>query len=334
MRIWVWFSTAALCISLLFCSCKKDNNPISDSIVAEPVFKVVFVANNDLCIIDSDGSNYQAFASGRVTVRDADLSPDCSKIVYAGVDTTYQQIFLIDLNTRKTTNLTNDNVFHEMPKFSPDGKSIIYLTAQGWLSNIVRRNLETGEFIKLTEGLNCYSPSFSPSGSQIIFWLNNGGDSVGIVTMNSDGKNKKLIAGSGYSPMFFPDGGKILYQYPTSAHDEGLFSINIDGTRKKFLTNIPWQTKPNISPDGSKIVLSNFMNNFDIFMMDSDGNNVIHLTKDTAAEYQPSFSPNGNSICFISFDTSSTFSLEFMKKDGSDRRCIFRSHGSIYDPIH
>ena len=60
---------------------------------------------------------------------------------------------------------------------------------------------------------------------------------------------------------------------------------------------------PSWSPDGNQIVFQSNPNrdgNFDIYVMDSDGNNRRQLTDDPASDRSPSWSPDGNQIVFQS----------------------------------
>ena len=56
-----------------------------------------------------------------------------------------------------------------------------------------------------------------------------------------------------------------------------------------------------VSPTGSKIVfLSNRDGNFEIYVMDADGQNQTHLTNNAAFDERPVFSPDGTKIAFLS----------------------------------
>ncbi len=322
-------------IAIVFSSCKKESNPVmpNETITS----KILITIDHLLCVIESDGTNLKVLATGTVGSSvnwQAHLSRDGSKVVYAHVDTTFQQIFLIDLVTMETTNLTGDNIFHESPVLSPDSRDVLYLTAHGWLESLYSKNFQTGETTQLTPGLNCRTPSFSADGSRIAFWLNNGGDSVGVAVIDARGNGLTLL-GVGNDPQFFPDGRKMLFNNFIPPYAEGMYTMNADGSNRLFLSNIPFQTRGSISPDGSRIVFSNFVNNnFDIFVMKSDGTQLSNLTNTVGAEYEPSFSPDGRRIVYTTSDTTSIDRLVTMNIDGSDKRVLVEHHGWLRNPSY
>ncbi len=297
--------------------------------------KIVFTADNHLCIINSNEKNIQILASGRkgsFVDWEADISPNGTKLVFSSADSTPKQIYLMNLRTLHTTNITHDHVFHESPSFSPDGKSIIFLTAQGWMENIYQINIVTDELRQLTNGLKCSPPSYSPDGTKIIFSFTNARDSNGIATIDKNGNNFKLLTRKGGSPQYSKNGKLILYQDYFSPKARGLYIMNSDGSNNKFLTTIPYQTYPKLSPDGSKIVLSYFTSNYDIYIMNNDGSGITGLTTSPGREYQPSFSPDGTKIMYLLYDTSRTFQLNMMDLDGCNKKTIITDMGSLRDP--
>ena len=56
---------------------------------------------------------------------------------------------------------------------------------------------------------------------------------------------------------------------------------------------------------------------YEIYMMDPDGSNVVQLTDNTAADRDPSWSPNGQQIVFHS-DRSGAYEIYVMNADGSN----------------
>jgi dipeptidyl aminopeptidase/acylaminoacyl peptidase len=94
---------------------------------------------------------------------------------------------------------------------------------------------------------------------------------------------------------------------------------------------------PDISPDDSKITFSNFYKvpggynrvpKRDIYIINIDGSNLVNLTnsKDNLFSVNPSFSPNGDRIIFVSYQIYTDvylYNIETMNVDGSNRRTIF-----------
>jgi len=77
--------------------------------------------------------------------------------------------------------------------------------------------------------------------------------------------------------------------------------------------NIIYGNNPFYSPDGNKIAF----NTDDIFIMDSDGSNLINLTNGLFINSEPSFSPNSQKIAF-SREIDDQSDIYIMNIDGTD----------------
>lgn len=128
-----------------------------------------------------------------------------------------------------------------------------------------------------------FDPSMSPDGSQIAFVSNRENDSEGgqfIYIMNSDGSNMRQLTLENDSnfPDWSNDGRVITY-----THEGDIFIIKADGSGESInLTNSPEEDVQSvISPDGSQIAwLSGGDQNWNIFLMNTDGSDVRQLTHD------------------------------------------------------
>jgi TolB protein len=308
-------------------SCSDDSNPILP--INSGHSKILFQANNQLNIINADGSNFQLVPTQGLYTFVANLSSDASKIVYGSVDTTYQQILLYNFRNNETIKITDDNLFHDSPVISPDNNSVLYLTRMEWKNGLYLYNILNGEIKQLNSSLNASNPNFSADGSKIVCYGNNGVDSVGIFVMNIDGSDLRFIK-NGSSPVFSPDGKNILYQKFIPPYDQGLYIMKIDGSEDKFLSSIPFQTRPRFSPDGSRIIFSKFTTNFDIYLINVDGSNLINLTNSDAGETQPVFTSDGSKIIFAAYDTTTRINkLYSMNIDGTDKKVIFEDSSNL-----
>jgi len=71
--------------------------------------------------------------------------------------------------------------------------------------------------------------------------------------------------------------------------------------------------------------------NPEIYLMDSDGSNLVNLTQNPARDYDPAWSPDGRQIAFVS-DRSGEFGVYVMDADGSDVRFIVPGEGPAWSP--
>lgn len=137
-------------------------------------------------------------------------------------------------------------------------------------------------------------------------------------------------------PNVSQDGKRIAF----SSNRSGLamiYVMDINGnnvTRLTFAGN--FNASPSFSPDGKLITFAGYdkdQDNFDIFLMNSDGHNLIRLTGSQkrkshrmASNEDPSFSPDGRHIVFSS-DRTGSKQIYIVNLDGSDeRRLTFDNH--------
>ncbi|NOR13137.1 MAG: hypothetical protein GQ545_07780, partial [Candidatus Aminicenantes bacterium] len=95
----------------------------------------------------------------------------------------------------------------------------------------------------------------------------------------------------------YPIQGRIVFQSDMDG-DREIYVMTKDGVKK--LTDNDWDDEfPKWSPDGKKIAYSaNPKGNYDIFVMDADGSNVLPVTTSPKAEVEHAWFPDGKKIAF------------------------------------
>ena len=109
-----------------------------------------------------------------------------------------------------------------------------------------------------------------------------------------------LYAGDEIRPAWSPDGLKLLYQV-NQGETWQIMMMNWDGSDIIQLTNEGNNQNPAWGPAGKQILFDSDRNgNRDIFTMDPDGKNQAALTNTPANEFAPAWSPDGNTIAYLS----------------------------------
>ena len=114
---------------------------------------------------------------------------------------------------------------------------------------------------------------------------------------------------------------KIVFSRSTGRADvpkkNEIFLMDADGSNEVRLTeNVTEDAFPNLSPDGSSIAFSRFIDGqYDLFVMEVNGQEVQRLTRSRADEVLPDWSPDGTWVVF-----TKTFTLD----DGNWQSDIFK----------
>jgi Tol biopolymer transport system component len=190
------------------------------------------------------------------------------------------------------------------------------------------------------------APAGPMANGPIYFRVGGGDGGSRVESILSDGTGRHVVFADGgpvhYSRIdFSPDGTRIAFDNFLQG-EYGIETADPNGTDVVRLTdgvNDSWATW---SPDGTKIVFSStrsdptiegclpgFPHEFgcptDIYVMSSDGSNVVRLTDDPAEEFMPVWSPDGSRIAFVR-NTQGTPVMSpvifTMNPDGTDVRQI------------
>lgn len=222
------------------------------------------------------------------------------KIAFTSFRENTVDIFVMNLADSSVVNLTHNTDLNYFPDWSPDGKRIVWQR---------QANIQS-----------------TPKNTHNQIW-----------TMNADGSDAKIITndphGDYYFPTWLPDGKRIA---AVSCYENNggcdLTVMQPDGTHQINLTH---RTKPSedigyftMSPDGKQfLVLRGSEDTRGFYLMNSDGSNITLLLADTETEHflsNPDWSPDGQTILFVSYSTSIDKSSEIkvMSKVGSHPKIL------------
>ncbi|MEL6633167.1 MAG: amidohydrolase family protein [Bacteroidota bacterium] len=145
-------------------------------------------------------------------------SPDGSYTIFNALG----HLWKAPMGKGRSERLTSDTAFEFEPSFSPDGKSIVYVTWDDEKMGAIQvMDLTTGTTKKLTQKEGIFrTPSFSPDGQHIVFRKEAGNihqgytfdKQPGIYMMKVENGEIELVSKSGEYPVFSADGSKVFYQ--------------------------------------------------------------------------------------------------------------------------
>jgi imidazolonepropionase-like amidohydrolase len=192
-------------------------------------------------------------------IRQASTSPDGKWLLFNAVGYIWKK----ELPSGKPERISNGTDFEFEPRFSPDGKTIIYTTwSDTGSGNIYKISMsgKSGQFgkpAKLNRSKGIFrAASFSPDGNWIVFRKEGGSNSFGtsytskpgIYTMAADGSNENFVTGRGDRPQFNKDGDRIYYQLG-GGMNRTLASNKLNGDDERVHLKSTYGSQFTVSPD-------------------------------------------------------------------------------------
>ncbi|MDX2266354.1 MAG: Tol-Pal system beta propeller repeat protein TolB [Hyphomicrobiales bacterium] len=207
----------------------------------------------NLAIMDQDGQNLRALTRGRNLVVTPRFSPSTQEIAYMAYNANGQpRVMLRDLETGQEEVVGNLPGMTFAPRFSPDGKAIIFSRQEGAASNIFVLDLRSRQQFRLTNSPSIDTgPCFAPDGRRIVFESDRTGTQQ-LYVMNADGSDQRRISfgdGSYSTPVWSPRGDLIAF----TKRSRGRFLIGVmapDGSGERVLTEGYHNEGPTWAPNG------------------------------------------------------------------------------------
>ena len=253
--------------------------------------RILFTSNRDgnqeIYIMDIDGSNQRNLSNNPADDWTPNCSPDGKKIVFASTRNGYRDIYIMNIDGSDQKKLTNNRNTALWPRFSPDGSKIIFQDGQIYIINIDGSNE-----VKITNAGENALPSWSPDMQKICFTSFRDGNHWQLYIMDIDGSDIQQLTTEPiehWTSTWSPDGSKIVFL----AGVADIYVINSDGSNQVKLTQTnAYEWDPAWSSDGSKILFTSERDgNREIYIMNPDGSNQINLTNNNARDEYPAWVP-------------------------------------------
>jgi dipeptidyl aminopeptidase/acylaminoacyl peptidase len=301
-------------------------------------------------LIGAQVSDAQGLSSGDLSrlrsVGSVEISPDGHRIAYSVTmrdrpGRPYGQLWIMDVDTKKSVRVGGDKDSGGGPLWSPDGKWLAFDGHQGEKGGLFVARPDGSDVTLLAspEGTNSPLPgtgkefTWSPDGKQIAFISS----TLGAEAAEASGDPMVITR-----YLYKPDAGEGMTRFNDNLRLH-IFVVDLSSKQPRQLTqgntdehSIDW------SPDGKEILFCSNREpnqdeffNYDIFALKVSDNSIRRLTATEYNEYEPLWSPDGKHIVFRGTrrgltDRETTMEdthVWVMNADGAERREI----GAVLD---
>ncbi len=270
-------------------------------------------------------------------------SPDSKEMVYSMAGSLWRQ----RIDSKSARQLTDGPGYDYQPDWSPDGKSVVYVSYQKDAMELWLLDLESGKSRQLTEGgaVNV-EPRWSPDGKRIVFVSTSYNKRFHIFRADvRDGRLDNVVRLTGetksplpryyYSafdteinPVWTRDGVEILF-VSNRGHIHGtggFWRMRAEPgaeAREIHYEETNWKARPDFSPDGSRMVYSSYLGRqwHQLWVMPANGGDAFPISYGDYDATNVRWSPDGNKVAYISNEHGNT-SLAFQTIPGAQKTAM------------
>ena len=247
-----------------------------------------------------------------------------------------QQIFIMDTDGDNVKQVCFMDLDCYAPKFSPDGKKIVFSATNRISDYLYMINLEdtsTFRFPAFIDG--GVDPHFSPDGKSLLY-RSERELSNNVYIMDLESGEQFVISDGSLSTHaeFNADGTKVIY---SNSMDQNFDLVVLDlsdtteNAQKDIVSSKDAEIYGTFSPDGKMLAFSSFDINYKgtFKVCDSKGKNIKTISS-SGSSYNGKFSPDGKYLAFVS-DKGGNYDIYVCKPDGSSLKQLSSQSGNTVE---
>ena len=258
----------------------------------------------------------------------------------SGSDRRSKEIFLMDYDGFNPRRLTVNGSLNILPAWSPDGRSLFYVSYRQGQPIIFKAAIFEGRStpnVTGERGSQAFAPAISPDGQRIAYASNRGGNMDIWVAGVNGGSPRRLTqtAAADTAPCWSPTGQEIAFT-SSRAGTPQIWVMDSEGLNVRRLTSVgnyndgcAWSP----SKARSEVAYTSRLESggFDIAVVDLASRQVRQITQGRGSCEYPTWAPNGRHIAF-SCKRGAQWQINVANHDGSKIQAIAAGPGNNVQP--
>jgi TolB protein len=211
----------------------------------------------------------------------------------------------VDVNTGVRSVLKEFDHVIEAPNWTRDGRYLVYNSRGRMYTHEL--SAEKVKQIETGFAVDCNNDHvLSPDNTQIAvshFTYEDATSRIYILPFEGGGPVLVTEKGPSYLHGWSPDGKNLAYCAERGGQYD-IYTISVKGGQETQLTNLPGlDDGPEYSPSGQHIWFNSVRSGLmQIWRMEVDGSNPVHMVKEDANCWFPHVSPDGNWVAYMAYD--------------------------------
>lgn len=220
------------------------------------------------------------------------------------------------------------------PAWSPDGKTLAYVSFEKGNSAIYTQEVATGarKLISGGPGING-APAFSPDGRKMALTLSRSGNPEIYVKDLASGSETQLTQhwAIDTEAIWAPNGNTIYFTSDRGGKPQ-IYKVPAGGgTAERVTATGDYNARASVAPDGKKLAVAQGRGNeYRIAIWDMESQRFTILTPGKLDE-SPSFAPNGSMVLYATREGTRGV-LSAVSADGNVRQRLILSEGDVREP--
>ncbi|MGV6839246.1 MAG: Tol-Pal system beta propeller repeat protein TolB [Planktomarina sp.] len=217
-------------------------------------------------------------------------------------DNRRKRLAIMDYDGANVQFLTGDQHIVLAPRFSADGRRVLYTSYETGMPQIYMVDVATASrrFMPTPQGGMAFSPRFSPDSSRIVYSFERDGNTDIFMMNTATGQSARLTSSPSIetAPSFSPDGTQVVFESDRSGTQQLYIMPATGGEPRRISFGTGRYGSPVWSPRGDLIAFTKqTKGRFGIGVMRTDGSEE-RLLSASFLDEGPTWSPNGRVIMF------------------------------------